>query len=435
MSADRILIVADDLSGAADCALGGLDNGLETVVICEALPVSRRAEPPAAQVLAIDADSRRRPAEEAARLQADILRRYRADGQLRYKKIDSTLRGHLAHEILPWLRLAGMAIVAPAFPALGRTTIDGRQFVRGVALQDTPMWRGAPSVPDPLPAELAAQGIRCRQLSLDRLRQDPSSLGDWLSGLQRDGVQAVVCDAETDDDLERLACASVKLGSEVCWVGSAGLLKPLARAARIIPRARQAASEIGFRGSIVTVVGSVAEASRIQAERLRASGAVVCLAASPEILPTGFAHSPRTEAGQKVNRDVERALSRALNEGKDVLLITNGDMAGGEELPDGAVSCRSLGALLAPHAAAIGALVLTGGETARTVLSAMGIDTLRPLRELGPGIPLMLAECGRMLPVITKAGAFGAPDALMRCHGELARTHAAGRPGALPPHP
>src|SRR5216684_3807616 len=62
-----------------------------------------------------------------------------------------------------------------------------------------------------------------------------------------------------------------------------------------------------------------------------------------------------------------------------------------------------------------GAVVLIGGDTARAVLEALGVDALRVRGHVIPAIPWGEAEiAGRSLLVATKAGGFGAPDALLR---------------------
>ncbi|PZE37211.1 hypothetical protein DEJ31_07700 [Curtobacterium sp. MCPF17_031] len=74
----------------------------------------------------------------------------------------------------------------------------------------------------------------------------------------------------------------------------------------------------------------------------------------------------------------------------------------------------ALAATVTRSAGCFGALVLTGGETARAVLDALGIDTVRVHGTVEPGVVLSSHPDHR--PVfVTKAGAFG--DA-----GTLART-------------
>ncbi len=62
----------------------------------------------------------------------------------------------------------------------------------------------------------------------------------------------------------------------------------------------------------------------------------------------------------------------------------------------------------------IAGLVATGGDTARAVLTQLGVAGVDLLAELAPGIPIGLAHGGPCagMPVITKAGGFGGPDAL-----------------------
>jgi 4-hydroxythreonine-4-phosphate dehydrogenase len=67
----------------------------------------------------------------------------------------------------------------------------------------------------------------------------------------------------------------------------------------------------------------------------------------------------------------------------------------------------------------IGALVLTGGETARAVLSRLGVAVLRVVGEVETGVPILVAEGSRALMVITKAGDFGDRETLLRCRTRL----------------
>jgi len=70
----------------------------------------------------------------------------------------------------------------------------------------------------------------------------------------------------------------------------------------------------------------------------------------------------------------------------------------------------------------LGGLVATGGDTARAILDALGIHRLRLVGEVEPGLPFSVADDWvRPLPVITKAGAFGSLQSLVRCREFLSR--------------
>ncbi|SPE42145.1 conserved hypothetical protein [Candidatus Sulfopaludibacter sp. SbA3] len=63
-----------------------------------------------------------------------------------------------------------------------------------------------------------------------------------------------------------------------------------------------------------------------------------------------------------------------------------------------------------------GALVLSGGDTAAAVCRLIGARRIDLCDEILPGIPWGILRCGRFdgVPVVTKSGGFGAPDALIR---------------------
>ena len=92
------LIIADDLTGAADCAVAFAKRGLDAAVLWG------HGEDSGASVLSVDADSRHLPAAEAAARQLTAQAAHWRPGVRLYKKIDSTLRGQPAAELAAQLR-------------------------------------------------------------------------------------------------------------------------------------------------------------------------------------------------------------------------------------------------------------------------------------------------------------------------------------------
>src|ERR1700760_4338577 len=138
------LILADDLTGAADCAIAfGRRGRAAEVTWGEAGHVGDHHLP----VLAYDAASRGLGVEAAATRHAAVLARLSGSGRLLFKKIDSTLRGQPAAAIAAALAhlksRSGPAfgVFAPAFPATGRTTTGGRIRVQGRALEQAEVWQ------------------------------------------------------------------------------------------------------------------------------------------------------------------------------------------------------------------------------------------------------------------------------------------------------
>ena len=224
-----ILIIADDLSGAADCASAYAKAGRQTLVVIDR---DAAGDTGGADVVALDADSRRMPASQAARLHSDLYARYAAPGQVLYKKIDSTLRGNFAAEIAahrrrrrPGHRRAGLPAGRPRYPrrpAVSERRAAGGQ--RGVARRRHCRRRAYPD---------DARTARHTRRHAGRCRRTlgPTALAGALQSAAQEGLQALVCDVETDDDLQAIARASLQVTVPSFWVGSAGLAAHLAQAA------------------------------------------------------------------------------------------------------------------------------------------------------------------------------------------------------------
>ena len=126
-------VLADDLTGAADCAIAFAKNGMVSDVLfeCDAAAVSD------APVLAVDAASRSLPAQEAAHRHAVLLERHYRKGMRLYKKLDSLLRGQPAAETAAAIRaLRGMGAVSA-----GLIVATGIKLAP--ALRSNPMGLGA----------------------------------------------------------------------------------------------------------------------------------------------------------------------------------------------------------------------------------------------------------------------------------------------------
>jgi 4-hydroxythreonine-4-phosphate dehydrogenase len=314
-------------------------------------------------VVAIDLDTRWR-AERGARraVRRAFGSRAARSAPILFKKIDSTLRGHVAGELTAARRALGGSppvLFAPAFPAQGRCVRDAHAFERGRAISAD------------LRALLARAGLPAAHADLAMIRG--RAPGEAIEAAFAAGARALVCDAETDADLEAIARAGMALGRRALFVGSAGLARALALC---LPRVRGARCAAVRPRPVVVVMGSASRVSVRQARRL--------------------AHS-------------------ALLGPKDLLLQLEWTRA---PTPRDRPVARRLGRLVA-QAAPRAHYVLTGGETARAVLGALGVREYRLLGEIEPGIPYGIAPGGAL--VCTKAGGFGERDTLIRCVARLKR--------------
>lgn len=102
--------------------------------------------------------------------------------------------------------------------------------------------------------------------------------------------------------------------------------------------------------------------------------------------------------------------TQALMDGRDLLLTI------GREAPvnmaEGLRLCTALSRMVLPGFPHIGALIATGGETARAMLATAGLHGLHLAGEVEAGVPVSLSLGRHQVPVVTKAGAFGSEQVL-----------------------
>ncbi len=406
----HLLVVADDLTGALDTGAQFAAHGLRTLVTWDGAP------PADADVWVLDTESRDLPPQAAGQRIAELAARLLPHVPRLYKKVDSTLRGNVAAELAALLAAGAgpRVLLAPAFPAQGRTTLHGRQWVAGTPLEKTGFAR--PGVDcSSIPALLAAHLGPVACLELEDIRQGEQSLASRLGAT---AGQVLVADAVEEADLRIVARAAVLAGLDRFLAGSAGLAAHLP-AAWGLEGSRAAGDERRAPGPVLFVAGT---------DHPCLAGQLACLAqhASPTVV-TGILGGLLARGDETV-AERSRAAAEALQAGADAVLTTDGEprIAGGR---------RAVAALLARVAARAvegarpAALVLTGGDVAMAVCRVLGASAIAVQGQVEPGIPLGRLVGGPQdgLPLAAKAGGFGSEDALWRI---LVRLRGAGVTGA-----
>lgn len=393
----RLAVIADDLTGAMDTGLQFAKRGLETVV-------SMTWEHfPDAQVVAIDTDSRDSPA-SVARQRVLTVARLLGDRAL-YKKVDSTMRGNVGYELRALcdaLQPRGI-VVAPAYPAGGRTTLWGHQRVGGKPLELTsfardPRW---PMRESHLPTMLVQQaGQEVGQVGLEPVARGAGALAAALDACSQ---QLVVVDALEQSHLRVVARALVTLGSSWLPCGSAGLAEEWVEALGL---ARDAAPG-GPRPNadpVLIVSGSRNEATLAQLRR-----------ATRDLgLPRVDLDPRRCYDAQGEVRRLAAACNAELDKGHHTIVTASFSplMPGAN-----ALVAQVLSAVAGEVAARrrLGGLFLTGGDIAVATCKALGVEALRIVAEVQPGIPggQLIGGSYEGMWVVTKAGGFGDERALL----------------------
>jgi len=342
-----IAIVADDLTGACDAAVA-FTSACDPVRV-QILEQSAES----GCVRAITTESRDLPAGEANARIRSIVERLPDDIEL-FKKVDSVFRGNTIAEIACTLHHSrfDLAILAPAYPSLGRIVRQGILHVDDAA--------GNRAIP--IAELLISEGCSFTILSAG---MPSEALAGAMRRCLNSSTSTVFCDTETQDDLNLVADAARSLGKRILWVGSGGLAHALAAN---LPAVSHRPPVSPRPGHIFFFIGSPHPVACAQVERLQNSRRS---AAADTVVPIML--------GETTADDIRHAVA-------------------------------------VQKPADIGCLFMTGGDTAHFVCRALGIRSLLLQREFAPGVPLATAEGGPFdgVPVILKSGGFGEPDLLCR---------------------
>lgn len=200
LKAHEIGILADDLTGACDVASCFADVFGQAVVMvsCEGEKADFSGN-----FRVINTQSRLMKASECRRLVKSV-GLLLENKPVIFKKIDTALRGSLGAELEGLIEAVGhrRVIVAPALPKIGRTTINGIQYIGGVPVGETDHSRDIAS---------------------------PTRSSDISEIIKETGdAKFIVEDAQSDDDLEEIVDKYLS-GGETVFVGSLGLAEALAK--------------------------------------------------------------------------------------------------------------------------------------------------------------------------------------------------------------
>ncbi|MBE7711134.1 MAG: hypothetical protein E7Z92_03235 [Cyanobacteria bacterium SIG31] len=227
---DIVGIIADDLTGANDTALQFHQRGASTKILLdsECTPKVKAG----IEVWALSSESRNVPADVAISRVERAVTTFTDNFSFDYyyKKIDSTLRGHIALETLTMLNILeyDAAVIIPAFPQEGRITVGGYHMAKGVPIGRTEMAIDphSPITESHVPTLLKMQlGEPASEMvgTID-LRTVMNGAGPVLmriNELIKEGKKLIVADATSLTDIEQIALAINKCDKKLLPTGTA----------------------------------------------------------------------------------------------------------------------------------------------------------------------------------------------------------------------
>ncbi|MBQ7152105.1 MAG: four-carbon acid sugar kinase family protein [Synergistaceae bacterium] len=389
----KLLIVADDFTGALDSGVQFAALGADTKVITDSSYDLSKVQ--GLDVLIFDAETRHVTKEEAYKKIFDFVKRAAAlNVPYVYKKTDSGLRGNIGSELagaMDALCLDTMSFI-PAFPKMNRITRGGVHYVDGVPV---------------------AQSM---------FGQDPfepvkfSSVNEIIKS-QTDKTGIKIFDAEKDSDLLKIAEDLKAQGALKLTAGCAGFAACLAK---VIGFSGEAKKIPAMPKKFFMVCGSVNPVTKKQVDYAHAKGfKKICLNVEQKLNPSWPGSQSCNEAAENWLKEIQNfnAILDANNpneltqteeyiksHGLDInqvrLNISRAVTGAAKALLDKGLEAR---------------LMCVGGDTLLALMEAVGVHELVPLCEIEKGVVLTAFNYkDKNYFIMTKSGGFGEEDLLTR---------------------
>lgn len=387
----KMLVIADDLTGAAEIAGIGMRYGLRTRL--DILPETDTD----ADLTVIDSGSRSVSDELARQSLGDLARRVASWPRAAnlYLKTDSVLRGHPRIDIETFLSVSGKqsSLWIPANPSRARTICQGRYFIHGRPLSQTEFVHD-PECPRTTDDVIQLAGPGCF----------PISYIPCGKHLPEAGI--AIGEARTDEDLHRWAkqCAGSALlagGADLfsAWIENHGFG---CRASLNEPR------RSGGKRTLV-LCGSTSDYSRHWRQ--------VAMAGSVPVVEI----SPRTGQKSEGRADflsIQEKLLQSLSAAPMVLLgVASPTVPGKEAARSTAFALADLlQGLLRENL--LEELWVEGGATASAIFQAMDWRSFEPEEELAAGVVRLRSLDGPAPQLILKPGSYPWPESLFALRWE-----------------
>lgn len=396
----QLMLLADDFTGALDAGVQFAQHGASVFVTAG----GEFSGDTGADVIVIDMESRHETPEKAYQ---KVYKRteYAAHRHVPflYKKTDSTMRGNIGAELAAMLKASGRSILVfvPAFPRMGRTVKDGIFRVAGELLTKTSYARDPfqPVTTDKVVDIVKSQTelpVRMIDVTSEKLPQD-------------DVPVILVCDAQSEKELEKIARQLAPVADKIVLAGCAGFA---AYAASYIRGTRQRDTEIRpERPGHIMLCGSINERTRRQVSYAKKLGMI------------SYRLRPADYLGAGLTRESADRICELLWEGGALLLYTADseddiraakDYAAANGLGKENLHLRIAGGLgrIAQYCILgeqIGLLSVIGGDTLFGAMQGIRPKGLVLCREALPGVILsrLLLENGMEKYMLSKAGSFG----------------------------
>ena len=409
--------IADDFTGATDLANTLVGQGMPTI---QSIGVPANGfDPGEARAMVVALKFRTNPAEQAVADALAALAWLQDQGaeQIIFKycsTFDSTNDGNIgpvADALMDALDTS-FTIACPAFPQNNRTIYNGYLFVDGVLLSESGM-KDHPLTPMTdanLVRVLSRQTTyKVGLVDIDIVQQGSAAIREQFNSLQSSGFRHAIVDAINPADL--MSIGEALDGMKLITGGSGialGLPENFRRTGGLSGNTDAILPLASGRSAVLAGSCSITTRSQVAAAQLHWP--------SLSLNPFRFADSPERGAKEALAW-VDKQPSDApvlIYSSADPFVVAKVQKTLGRDKAGDLVE-ETMGAIAQGLVdRGIRRLVVAGGETSGSVVTALGVTGLKIGPEIDPGVPWTETINEPHIALALKSGNFGAPDFFMK---------------------
>ncbi|AVQ28231.1 four-carbon acid sugar kinase family protein [Fusobacterium ulcerans] len=410
----KLVIIADDLTGALDTGVQFSKKNMSTIVTTD-LNFNFEDICKEADVVVVDTESRHIPAAEAKERVKSILSKFnKKEIRFFYKKTDSTLRGNLGSEIEGFMEGLNINEVSfiPAFPSGKRTVKDGVLYVNNVKLAETQF---AMDILNPVTDSFIPDIIK-KQSDINVKLKD---INEEFSPLDDKEKHIYIFDSENMEDMENIGKVLYNKNKLNYTIGNAGFAEILTHYIKSDTKKEEIILEDD---RILFVCGSVNITSLKQCKYAEKIGYCSDSLKFGNIISEDYKNSDnyitdKEYFKEKINNNKKFLLRTSDSEDviKKAIEYTEKNSISMEDLTSNIANSTGqlVSDLIREHE--IRNLIIFGGDTLMGILKNIGCQYIIPVSEIFPGVVFTRAV-GKdtAINVITKAGGFGEESIIER---------------------
>lgn len=408
----KLLIIADDFTGALDTGAQFAKRGIRTQVFTT-YDIKDMDLKPETDVLVVDTESRPVSKEEAYK-RVHMISEWAVERKVPviFKKTDSALRGNIGMELQAVVDTdpSYNLFFLPGYPQMERLTRNGIQYISGKLLEDSVFGK------DPF------EPVKCSYIP-EIIREQSNISAVCITEKEKSNVaedisaQIIICDVTSTEDIDCRLEELAKLGKLRMLAGCAGLAERLVE--KLFPNCKEKNNYI-CTDSFYAACGSLNRITRKQVDYAEVQGGFCArhLTMEQKLDPSYY---DRAEGKAFLRELIElcrkhkKVLTDTFDRGEDIQNFLDEYSITSEEVRFRISEIHGRIVREIIESGIDVTILMTGGDTLMGYMKMIQCTQLEPVCEIEPGVVVSLLEKnGKINQVISKSGGFGEEDILNR---------------------